>query len=207
MSHRIDITGRRFGRWVVVRIAGRYRTSLLWECLCDCGTVKNVKGSHLRSGGSQSCGCLTRDLMAKKQFKHGCANRRIGETREYRTWTLMKRRVTNQNDPSYPNYGGRGVTVCTRWMQSFEAFLADMGPCPSVRHSIDRKDNDGNYDPDNCRWATLEEQANNRRSNIVVQHNGQPLTLKQFCNKTGAVYTKLHQRIRAGWPVERALYS
>ena len=133
-----------------------------WECLCDCGRMCTRTGSALTGGKVRSCGCLRAEInalsLAKSNTKHGRTR-----TAEYRAWTSMKKRCTDSRSPSWPDYGGRGITVCERWAHSFVAFLVDVGERPSPLHSIDRIDNDGNYEPGNVRWATREQQARNKR--------------------------------------------
>ena len=157
-----DIIGLRFGRWVVIgfhakpsRIKPTHNS--LWLCQCDCGNQSVVDSTNLKLGKSKSCGCL----KLERQTKHGHASKRRGVTATFRSWTNMWQRCTNQKNPGYDNWGGRGISICDRW-QSFENFLTDMGPMP-LRHTIERINNDGNYEPSNCCWLPKSEQWKNKR--------------------------------------------
>jgi hypothetical protein len=165
-----DMTGERFGRWVVLAKTddeGRAK----WWCRCDCGNTGVVSGSVLRKGASVSCGCVRSERAATLKFRHGM-NLKGAPSRPYRIWTGMKQRCRDPGVSQYPYYGGRGIKVCERW-EDFMNFYADMGDPPSPTHSLDRIDTNGNYEPGNCRWATPKEQANNRRPHHVERVVGE----------------------------------
>lgn len=159
----------RFGRWTVVNEHGRDQNGRrTFLCICDCGVEGVVAGTYLTCGRSQSCGCLQRERAPGAKPTHGRSR-----TPEYRAWQQMKFRCTNPNAESWVNYGGRGIRVCQKWIDSFEAFLDHIGPRPSSRHSLDRIDNDGDYEPGNVRWALKRTQARNRRRPRVATASGQ----------------------------------
>lgn len=162
-----DLLGRRFGRLLVWQRAGTKNNQAIWLCKCDCGKEKLISSAKL-SGGTRSCGCLMLEMAAKSMRTHGQSN-----TPEYNTWMAMKNRCLYPTSQSYVRYGGRGITVCKRWLQSFPAFLSDMGRKPSPKHSIDRIDNDLGYMPSNCRWATPSQQSLNRRPYHHAKRRGQ----------------------------------
>jgi hypothetical protein len=156
----VDLSGKVFSRLTVIRWAGRnWKGDLLWECLCECGTCRIVLGRSIASGACKSCGCLNRDVAVSSNTTHG-----MSRTAIYNAWFGMIERCRNKKHKAYKNYGGRGITVCDRWCESVANFIADMGPRPSTRHTLDRIDNDGNYEPTNCRWATWDVQSRNKRN-------------------------------------------
>jgi hypothetical protein len=191
MAKTIEMAGRKFNRLTVLKQQGRDSSrNIMWLCKCDCGNEITVAGCSLRRGFTQSCGCLS--LGNRNHLTHG-----MSDTIEYNAWCSMRQRCENPNTLEYHNYGGRGITVCERWRNSFASFVEDMGPRPSKEYSIDRINVNGNYEPSNCRWATKEEQANNKRNRTFVIHNGHLMTLAQKARITGIPQTTLRRHEQA----------
>lgn len=202
--------GQRFGRLTVLAEAPRKlienngpKRLRCFEMSCDCGNVKVVMLASLMLGRTNSCGCLQLERITK----HG-----QHESPEYRAHHSMKERCLNPNNKAFKTYGGRGITICERWLSGdggksgFECFLADLGPKPSNKHSLDRHPNyDGNYEPRNCRWATDREQMWNLRSTIRVEYAGQTRSLYDICAEKGLKYSRIRWRLKHGWTVELAI--
>jgi hypothetical protein len=159
MSAKIELAGRTFGRLLVIGFVEYRNHQSYWECVCSCGNSKAISKGSLLKGVSNSCGCLNSEITANRNFKHG-----LYGTAEYNSWSGMLARCYNPNNPHYEYYGARGISVCPQWRDSFQNFMRDIGPKPSPKLSIDRVDNDGNYSPENCRWATAKQQRANRRA-------------------------------------------
>lgn len=205
-SRSVDLTGREpFGRLTVLRFTGYVLSGgqgcAAWLCRCECGTEKVILAGNLTSGGSRSCGCVTLEKarLQKTNLKHG----KHGSP-EYRIWHGMKRRCLGK---SYRNYGGRGIRVCARWRGrgGFVNFLTDVGERPSPEHSLERIDNDGDYEPGNVKWGTRFEQNRNRRTNVWLTHGGETLCARDWAKRVGLNHQTLAHRLAAGWSVEQAL--
>lgn len=194
--------GQVFGRLTVVALdEGRARR--YYHCACACGRSHLVRADHLRSGRISSCGCWHDEAAAVFNETHG---ERRARTPEYRAWCNMIDRCERQACPSFAHYGGRGITVCSRWRASFVAFLEDMGRRPSPQHSLDRIDVNGQYSPGNCRWADRKTQARNVRNVKHITAFGKALTLAEWADETGIDKRKIFMRLRGlGWTPERAL--
>jgi hypothetical protein len=196
----LDLTGRKFGKLTVLRrngtkVVGKWAAPT-WLVKCACGRRKTVLGPNLRSGHAETCGCSLRP--------HG----RFG-TPEYRAWVSMIQRCENPKNQNYQRYGGRGISVCERWKGkgAFIRFFKDMGERPTPRHSLDRKDNNGNYEPGNCRWATKIEQSNNRRVSRVLTVGGVSATVSEWAAAIGVGKSTLKERLRRGWTAKDALLT
>lgn len=164
MPRLIDLAGQRFGRLTVLSRSAARTTKPHWICRCDCGNIATIYAWLLRSGKTQSCGCLLIDVTRERSLKHGNAHR--GHlTPEYNAWINMRQRCGNKKRPDYRHYGGRGIRVCRQWVKSFDTFLADVGRKPFPKATIDRINVNGHYEPSNCRWTTWTEQRRNQRRN------------------------------------------
>ena len=195
-----DITGTRFGRLVATEFTGRTSTKKAkWLCRCDCGGFCVARTDRLTAGKVQSCGCL-KIFVCHRTHGEGGSRR----SAEYQSWCGMLERSRNPTHHKYRDYGGRGITVCDRWL-SYENFLADMGRRPTPKHSIDRIDNNGGYSPENCRWATLDIQSRNRRNNRLLTYAGETLCVADWERRAGLPTNVLLGRLNMGWPIERAL--
>lgn len=193
------LVGQRFGRLVVIDLAGRAKgnTARLWACKCDCGETTRVATRHLRNGHTSSCGCAARE----SNTRHG-----MMKTPEYQAWQAMKSRVL-ESSRQRSRYFDRGIKVCDRWAVSFEAFFEDMGSHPGHGYSLDRIDNDGGYAPSNCRWATKREQDRNKSTNVIITAFGitGPIASVYEAIKPPAVkYQLVTLRVRKGWDPEQA---
>lgn len=193
---KINLTGRIIGRLIVLE----YVDDGYWKCRCTCGNIVTIFGACLRRQTTKSCGCLKREGGKPPIIiKHGQSY-----DREYRAWIGAKSRCLNPNNLSYFRYGGRGIMMCQEWQNSFEIFFHDMGPCPNGM-SLDRRNNDLGYFPNNCRWATRTEQNNNRRGQQNITYKGQTLNMMQWAKRLGINHGTLRNRIfRSHWPIEKA---
>jgi hypothetical protein len=192
--------GDRYARLVALRLVEKRGRNSYWEFQCDCGSLRRMKVGHVTSGHTKSCGCLSREVTSDRSRRHGKTG-----TQEYFSWRRMLERCNNQKAKDFDHYGGRGIKVCDRWLK-FENFLADIGNRP-IAHSLDRINNNGNYEPGNCRWATQAQQLRNRRITKMVEFRGQKIPLIDACEIVGISYNKARQRIDNGWDIQRALES
>jgi hypothetical protein len=195
MRRRIPMVGKKFSSLKVLEeaiIVGK-DPQKRYHCQCDCGNKTIVVGAALRSGAIKSCASCG-------HTKHG-----FSRTVEFHIWTNIKYRCNNPKAQHYLNYGGRGIIICQRWQDSFDAFIEDMGNRPTPNHSVERIDNNGPYSPENCKWATRKEQANNTRTCVIIEFNGEKKTITQWSRVFGVANQTIGQRLKRGWPVDIAL--
>jgi hypothetical protein len=186
----------------LIEIIGKNkRHQKIGKYLCVCGTEFHALEYNVKGGHTKSCGCLKADLLRAAGTTHSEAR---PQTPEYRTWANIKTRCTNPKSKSYPDYGGRGITMHTEWVHSYEAFLQHVGRKPGQKHSIEHIHNDKGYEPGNVRWATAKEQARNRRSSRIIEFQGRSATLQEWADSIGIKQSTLFERLQK-WPLERAL--
>lgn len=175
------------------------KTILFVEVVCDCGVTKTVRVGNLSSGSTKSCGCLSREKSSERATTHGQC-----ETLTYSRWCAMNERCNGYKERDRKQYTDRGISVCGEWLD-FENFKRDMGDPPTPHHSLDRIDNDAGYSKENCRWATMEEQQNNRSCNVFIEHGGKRQTVAQWSRELGVCRKALMYRVKHGWSAEMAL--
>lgn len=206
----IDLTGQKFGRLIVQeRTENDEYNHIMWLCLCDCDKQHKARGDQLKIKEIQSCGCLKMELISKLNLKHNhCKNRK--ESKIYLTWRNMIQRCNNKNNPYYKDYGGRDkpIVVCYRWSnknpKGFENFLKDIEEIPGGL-TLDRIDNNGNYEPNNWRLATIKEQNRNKRNNYLIPFDGKELCITEWSDITGIKVRTIKIRLLSGWPIKKAL--
>jgi len=200
-SHTDDLKnlliGKRFGLLTIIGLHGKTMSgNLLWSCECDCGNTTNRNRRTLTDSPNLSCGCY-------HKHNHGVVTHGMSGTRTHGAWTSMKQRCQNPKFKSYHNYGGRGIKVCERWLV-FGNFFEDMGECPP-RLELDREDNDGDYEPGNCRWATSKENNRNKRKTVFVEFRGESKPLVEVAEMMGICRNVLKNRTKSGWDIETAV--
>lgn len=189
--------GSKFARLTITGEAERsFCGSRRWSWRCDCGNEGSSQMVAIKRGATKSCGCYSKSIDRKIP---GSRNRNP----LYQVWRSMRDRCNLPSIKTYKHYGGRGIKVCDRW-NDFDVFVSDMGPRP-IGATLERKDTNGNYEPENCRWASHKEQMNNMRKNVILEIGGETLTVAQASEKYGIPYYRLYFRIRKGWPVEKAI--
>lgn len=193
--------GQRFGRLVVIGEAPRFNGHKMLVCQCDCGSIKTAYQSKMIKGHTRSCGCFSIDSRRERMTTHGKTG-----TRAYIIWKHIRQRCHNPKDAAFKDYGGRGITVCDRWRESFENFLADMGECP-LGLEIDRIKNDKGYEPGNCKWSTKTENCRNRRSNRLITHNGETRLSVEWAELSGTKRQTIEGRLNNGWEAGKAIFQ
>ena len=199
----IDLTGQKFGRLIVVKRVQNIGTRTAWLCKCQCGNERIATSGNLRQGNTTSCGCYHREAASIANIKHRKSREKI-----YIEWSGIKTRCYNKTFDQYMNYGGRGITMCDRWRESFEAFYEDVSKLPHFGeqgYTLNRKDNDGNYEPNNVEWADRINQANNKRNNHLLTYNGKTQTIAQWSSDKNIPSSVILKRLSLGWGVDETL--
>lgn len=191
MGNLIDLSGLVFGRLTVISLSHKKNGKPYWSCKCLCGKDVTARGDSLKIGRIKSCGCYIREIKKTSTRKHG-----LYKTPEYKAWSGIKDRCFNPKNEEYHNYGGRGITVCKEWIESFSCFYQHVGKKPTPDHSIDRINNDGNYEPGNCKWSTYPEQQRNRSNNRVLTHNGESLIFTEWAKRLNIPEGTLFWRLK-----------
>lgn len=205
----IDLTGKRYGRLVVQGLGSKKGSQHTWKCICDCGNIKEVKGCYLRNGQTKSCGCLKKEFLKDTANPKKIHTKHNGtHTRLHRIWLKMRNRCNNPNNDRYASYGGRGIRVCDEWsgengFVNFRDWALENGYDDSL--SIDRINVDGNYEPSNCRWATVKMQARNKRNSRNFTIDGKNKNIAEWCEIYGINENNVRSRIKLGWTIEEAL--
>ena len=201
-----DHTGKVFGQLTALScLGGDDRGNYRWLCRCTCGTIKPVLTASLVAGKTKSCGCAMASKVSAARTIHGGARSKGRIAPEYMVWQSMRGRCLNKKFKAYKYYGARGVTVCESWNR-YENFIKDMGPRPGLDYSIERKDNNKGYSPDNCIWATKSEQVKNKSNNVRIEFRGETKILSEWARCVGLKRTTLKERLFSlGWSVEKAL--
>lgn len=187
-----DLTGQKFGRLTVVSYAG-FKVRHCWLCECNCGNKIVTRGNSLKTGNTESCGCIGKERIIECSRTHGMAH-----TAEYHIWLGIKKRCYNRNSQYYKDYGDRGIIVCDKWLESFLNFYEDMGERPSKLHSIERINNNGNYCSENCKWAIATEQANNKRNNRYITYQNRKMTVPQWSRELNVNPTSMYAKVYKG---------
>lgn len=193
---KINRIGQKYGKLLVLELSHKEESVYYWKCKCDCGNECIVDGHAMQSKNTLSCGCIRKNILRKRNFRHGKC-----DTKAYQIWCGMKTRCYNKNDEFYEYYGGKGIKLSNEWLD-FNIFFNDMGNPPKGL-SIERKDNNKNYCKENCKWATQKEQANNRSNNKIIKYNGKSQTLSQWSNELNIKYSILLDRLNQGWTIEK----
>lgn len=203
-KHAKDITGQRFGRLVALGpVVERKGGQIMWLCRCDCGNLTTIRSQGIRSGRTQSCGCFHRELVTRLGTTHGLTDNPLRTI-----WSDIIKRCTNPNATNYKNYGGRGISICDEWRHDFQAFfdhVTQLPHCGEKGYSIDRIDNDGNYEPNNVRFATKYEQSHNSRRSTLITYNGETKCIADWARSVGMKPSMLSGRLRRNMSIKDAL--